>query len=525
MTRLLNCGRKAILMSVNRTDGNIENLSEEERKLVENFIQFLNSKEVKENKASERINHVIDERLKICNELLEDKNDYVTNNYFTVIAFFMKSLGEVNPEQRFLFERLVNGNNNCDMNAFIVKANRVNANDLYEYLENIKESNLKYRLIIDCMVIAGCGEVSKKSINLIGDFAGILMIGKAEIEFLSAICKCVLKQNNEEYWDCKINNTTCIDSCIADEYMKLVNETNRMKFEKASKAFCEFNNEIALPLLCELADGGAYDVYPLLYWIYCDDSIFASAEKAKNCLKIGYEHGDVISSMLYAMFYNGTNEEIAEKFYPELKKMAEHGNLYAEYTLGIVDMNSVCGEIDYLSAANHFMTSYSKGFYRATWSMLLRFKNGDNPFSKNWINVEIWGKQVLKYNLRYKGFEVAHMYMNIDDYECYDDNKRNEFYREAINIWEKLVDSGSGAAAVNLGWMYENGCGIDINLKKAFYYYQIAADRGDNVGQCNLANFYENGKGTERNIEKAKKWYKKSAEQGFQRAIDRLDEI
>ena len=44
MTRLLNCGRKAILMSVNRTDGNIENLSEEERKLVENFIQFLNSK-------------------------------------------------------------------------------------------------------------------------------------------------------------------------------------------------------------------------------------------------------------------------------------------------------------------------------------------------------------------------------------------------------------------------------------------------------------------------------------------------
>lgn len=504
---------------------NIENLSEEEYKLVDNLIKLLSNRRKKEIQINEDIIPAVDDKYKICNELLSGETDYIINNYFTTIALFMESIGEVKHEQKILFSRMVKGNNG-DVISFIVNAKRMNDNNLYNYLDSIKDNKIKYRLIIDCMIIAGCGEISNESLKLISDYANILLIEREEVEFLASISKSILMQNHEQYWECKLNNTTCIDSCIADEYMQKEQSNLKMKYEKASKAFCDFNNEIAMPLLCELVDEGMYEVCPLLYWIYCDDSKFASYKNAEKCLKIGYEHGDAISSMLYALTYDYVNEEIAENFYPKVKKLAEQGNIYAEYALGIVDITSVCGDKDYSSAANHFINAYSKGLYRGACSMFSRIKNGDEPFSRDWVSAEIWGNQVLKYDVRYRGcFKVALTFMCIDDYGCCDEKKQKEFYCKAADIWEKLIDLGVGAAATNLGWMYDKGLGRDVNLKKAFYYYQIAADMGDDVGQCNLANFYEYGKGTEKNIEEAKKWYKKSAEQGYRKAIDKLAEL
>ena len=57
---------------------------------------------------------------------------------------------------------------------------------------------------------------------------------------------------------------------------------------------------------------------------------------------MGYEHGDVISSILYGMFFDEKNEEeeIVEKFLPKLNELAREGNLYAEYTPSFVSSHN-----------------------------------------------------------------------------------------------------------------------------------------------------------------------------------------
>ena len=68
--------------------------------------------------------------------------------------------------------------------------------------------------------------------------------------------------------------------------------------------------------------------------------------------------------------------------------------------------------------------------------------------------------------------------------------------------------------------MHEFGRGTEIDLKKAFSYYSLAAERGDNRGQYNLSLCYLKGRGVAVDRNKAKYWLEQSAKQGIQDAID-----
>ena len=52
------------------------------------------------------------------------------------------------------------------------------------------------------------------------------------------------------------------------------------------------------------------------------------------------------------------------------------------------------------------------------------------------------------------------------------------------------------------------------NLKKAFYWYNIAAERGNHHALNNLAYLYEHGRGISKNRKKAIYYYKKASNKG-----------
>lgn len=64
-----------------------------------------------------------------------------------------------------------------------------------------------------------------------------------------------------------------------------------------------------------------------------------------------------------------------------------------------------------------------------------------------------------------------------------------------------------------IGLRYENGKGVEKNLKQAAKWYRRAAEQGHTKAQYNLASLYENGQGVKKNLQQAMKWYKKAAEQ------------
>eukprot|EP00942_MAST-04A_sp_MAST-4A-sp1_P005063 g5063.t1 len=90
---------------------------------------------------------------------------------------------------------------------------------------------------------------------------------------------------------------------------------------------------------------------------------------------------------------------------------------------------------------------------------------------------------------------------------------------------EEEKQEGYALAQTNLGYMYENGLGVDPDVKKAVKWYTKAAEQGHAQGQCSLAYMYEKGNGVEKNLAKAKELYSKAADQGHKPAIDFLPDI
>lgn len=97
-----------------------------------------------------------------------------------------------------------------------------------------------------------------------------------------------------------------------------------------------------------------------------------------------------------------------------------------------------------------------------------------------------------------------------------------EDYNNAIKYYERASKNGHPIAQCNLGYMYENGIGVDKNIKKAFNFYTSSAKKGCAYGQKYLADCYYYGNGTGCDTEKAAFWYQKAAEKNFAEAQNML---
>ena len=106
-------------------------------------------------------------------------------------------------------------------------------------------------------------------------------------------------------------------------------------YKKASDLFRMFKFKEALPLLQKLAVSGYPEAYALLYWMYHDDINNINRKLQINCLERGYELKDTVTTMLYVLYYNEINYDLGKQTFPKLKKLAEEGNVFAEYTLGL----------------------------------------------------------------------------------------------------------------------------------------------------------------------------------------------
>lgn len=86
--------------------------------------------------------------------------------------------------------------------------------------------------------------------------------------------------------------------------------------------------------------------------------------------------------------------------------------------------------------------------------------------------------------------ELAYHYFDQHDYE------------EALTYAEKSASQNVADAAYLLGHLYEQGKGVEVDLKKAFSWYEKAAPQNDEA-KINMAIFCLHGKGTEQNYKKA----------------------
>ena len=107
---------------------------------------------------------------------------------------------------------------------------------------------------------------------------------------------------------------------------------------------------------------------------------------------------------------------------------------------------------------------------------------------------------------------------------------------EAITLCRRAVNAGDAEAVVLLGRAYENGWGVDKDVKKAAELYQQALSKGCESAETRLEELKPEvqylrgvacmeGKTCQRDFSKAREWFEKSAGQGHVEAAGRLAEL
>ena len=77
-------------------------------------------------------------------------------------------------------------------------------------------------------------------------------------------------------------------------------------------------------------------------------------------------------------------------------------------------------------------------------------------------------------------------------------------------------------ACGNLGMMYEQGIGVDVDYEKSLSYFIKSANLGNADAMKQVSEMYYKGIGTEANEKIAKEWEKKSRDQGIHEEIEEL---
>ncbi|KAG0224578.1 hypothetical protein BGW41_005044 [Actinomortierella wolfii] len=94
----------------------------------------------------------------------------------------------------------------------------------------------------------------------------------------------------------------------------------------------------------------------------------------------------------------------------------------------------------------------------------------------------------------------------------------NKDYNKALYWYSKSAQHGNAEAQNSLGWMYQHGQGVKKSYQEAISWYTKAAKQGHAAAQNSLGGIYRNGMGVVPNLNEAIQWYHKSAEQGYAEA-------
>ena len=86
-------------------------------------------------------------------------------------------------------------------------------------------------------------------------------------------------------------------------------------------------------------------------------------------------------------------------------------------------------------------------------------------------------------------------------------------FEKARLEWTAAAKSGDVKSQFNLGVLYDEGRGIDIDHAVAVKWWLLAAEGGLAVARHNLASAYIAGDGVKQDYRKAATWLRQSAEQ------------
>jgi len=99
-------------------------------------------------------------------------------------------------------------------------------------------------------------------------------------------------------------------------------------------------------------------------------------------------------------------------------------------------------------------------------------------------------------------------------------------FAEAYCQWKPLAKRGHAESQYNLGWLYANGNGMNVDVDEALRWWQAAAKQGHADAQFAIGLAYITGEGgLEKNVDLAVRWFLRAAQQGHRDSREILSRL
>jgi len=201
-------------------------------------------------------------------------------------------------------------------------------------------------------------------------------------------------------------------------------------------------------------------------------------------------------------YYKGLEVEQNHKKAFHLFNLAKkRGHIDSYYYLGLYYFNKEYGKQNYKKAIHCFKQSLKSDVFKINAMGLLA-----DCYYKG-LGTTIDYEKALEYYIQIQNENNIELMLKIAD--CYFHVKTPEYYKKAVEIYEKYTTKKYPSSLFNLGICYYEGLGINKDFDKAAECFLIAVYKGNEDSMFYLALMYENGQGVQKNYMKAFQLYSK----------------
>lgn len=215
----------------------------------------------------------------------------------------------------------------------------------------------------------------------------------------------------------------------------------------------------------------------------------------------------------------------------------EQDHAWAQYAYGCsLYFTNRIGKKNYRSAFKLFQKSANQGFGPALFFLGFCYEKGKGVEIDKKRAIELYEQSMIK---KYP-LALYHLALYYEKGKIVEKNKKKAIelfqqaatqcrsvclLKEAIELYQQDQDDDYSLSQYYLGYCYQKGIDVEIDLEKANVHYQKAAEYGLAEAQYRLGKSYEIGRGVGINLQYAVELYTLAAAQGLKEAKFRLNAI
>ncbi len=159
----------------------------------------------------------------IENAFLSGATDFIKNGYLKMLAVILQQSEEITDSQLMIFKRILAGaKTDFAVEDYLRMALEIEVDDFIKFAAECKELPIKYRFILDAMILSGVSGKNEEQINLIADFCEFLAVDYQEVKYLANMAKAILSLNAASYVDTEESKNNSIPSNVYGGYIRLL---------------------------------------------------------------------------------------------------------------------------------------------------------------------------------------------------------------------------------------------------------------------------------------------------------------